>query len=775
MSNPTSRPSSPTFVFADLQKSGLTMEDFFIEFIKDEAQIRQRLGFTSFGGTPILPSAAYWISYPNKPGYYRLKLREKIGDAKYLSPKESGNHPYILPEIEPLLNNYSPDKPVFITEGEKKAAKATVEGFPCIGISGVWNFKDKENDFLMDLNKYVWKDRTVYILFDSDITQKHSVKQAEIRLSIELTNRGANVLSVRLPNEPDGEKNGLDDYLVRHGNEAFEELVKSAKPTLELHITDKTDFTLILKELTRISNEVIRVKTIKALATREGANMEAMEAEYKKYLPEDKSEKPTTKEVFTSEQIEKARALLNSPDILSDMLILTRKQGFAGEERNQKLLYLAFTSRLFMKDSISAIVKGESAGGKSHLVGSILNLFPESDVLKFSFMTAKALVHSQGDLSHKILHLAEHSGGEGADYSIRTALSEGEISIMIPEKNEITGKWETVVKRIPAKGLVFVETTTRERVHYENQTRLFDLYIDESEEQTRNILLMQAAQLKKRNPGATEEIKVWRAAQTLLKNYSVLIPFSAELAGDFPIDKIRARRDFPRLCSLIQAHALLFQSQREIDPDGCLIAEVKDFEAVLVIADDVLSQSMKDVSPKEEKTLTIIQKEFSGIWFSVKELSEKVGKSPTYRTIQRYLNHFVKNGFIQSNGEKPPNSRYMLSTPVSSCRHTPIFTPNLLKSLNNNDDKTDCRHSVVVSSLSRNHDNDDRPRQNENVVTDSNNNGGLHGKNGVTTMTTEGKGGILPLIDRKAKGSTDPDDFSESDNTPELDTDPWDA
>ena len=112
------------------------------------------------------------------------------------------------------------------------------------------------------------------------------------------------------------------------------------------------------------------------------------------------------------------------------------------------------------------------------------------------------------------MYIAEHTGGEGADYSIRTALSEGEISIMLPEKDEVSGKFETVEKRIPAKGLVFVETTTSSRVHDENQTRLFDLYSDESEKQTENILLMQAKQIELQKPEIVEEGKVWRAAQS---------------------------------------------------------------------------------------------------------------------------------------------------------------------------------------------------------------------------------------------------------------------
>jgi len=686
----------PEWIKSDLQKSGLSPENFHIEVPKDVNELRERLGrctITDNSGNRIwlIEHGCYWIPYPNHPNYYRLKLKSPIktkkGTVKYLSPKKEmgfGNIPYILPEVKKILETYNPDKQIFITEGEKKAAKATLEGFPCIGLSGVWIFKDSENDFLPELNGYIWKDRSVYIVFDSDISKKHGVKQPEIRLSIKLINRVANVLSVRLPNEEDGSKNGLDDYLVRYGNQEFHDLVDKALPTLELHVKDGTNSDLILRELIRLNNEIIKVKTKKAIAKRENANMEAIEAEYKKHIPQDKNQKETAQEEFAPEQLEKAKDLLNSPDILSEIIVFTKRQGFIGEEDNQKLLFLSFTSRFFSKDAISMIVKGPSASGKSYLVGTILNLFPSTDIINLSFITAKALFHRQDDLNHRILYIAEHTGGEGADYSIRTALSEGEISIMLPEKGEVSGKWETVEKRISAKGLVFVETTTRSKVHHENQTRLFDLYTDESEAQTEKILLTQAKQIKVQKPEIVEEGKVWRAAQTLLKNHSVNIPFAEEIAKAFPKNKTRARRDFPRLLSLIKSHTLLYQYLRNIDKDGRLIAEVKDFEAILPLAERVLSQSMKELSPKQEQAILILLEEFSDGEFSTKEAHAKTTNLAAYSTLQSWFKQFIEDGILEWNGNKGAASRYTLITPDKLLGNTSIFSSNLLESLKNN-------------------------------------------------------------------------------------------
>jgi hypothetical protein len=317
-------------------------------------------------------------------------------------------------------------------------------------------------------------------------------------------------------------------------------------------------------------------------------------------------------------------------------------------------------------------------------VGKILNLFPSTDIINLSFITAKALFHRQGDLNHQILYIAEHTGGEGADYSIRTALSEGEISIMLPEKDEVSGKWETVEKRIPAKGLVFVETTTRSRVHHENQTRLFDLYTDESEGQTENILLMQAKQIELQKPEIVEEGKVWRAAQTILDNYRVYIQYANEIAEEFPKKKTRARRDYPRLLSLIKSHTLLYQYQRSVDKEGRLIAKVEDLEAILPLAELVLSQSMKELSPKQEQVILILQQEFSNHEFSTKEAHVKTEEIAAYSTLQLWFKQFIEDGILEWNGNKGTASRYTLIPSDSLLGNSSIFSSNMLKSLKNN-------------------------------------------------------------------------------------------
>ncbi|MGE5444542.1 MAG: hypothetical protein ACM3SR_08065, partial [Ignavibacteriales bacterium] len=72
------------FIQEDLAKSGLSLESFPVTLLMSETELMDRLGFKFFGEKRITDVGGYWIPFPNVSGYYRLKLKEPIGDAKYL-------------------------------------------------------------------------------------------------------------------------------------------------------------------------------------------------------------------------------------------------------------------------------------------------------------------------------------------------------------------------------------------------------------------------------------------------------------------------------------------------------------------------------------------------------------------------------------------------------------------------------------------------------------------------------------------------------------------
>jgi putative DNA primase/helicase len=180
-------------------------------------------------------------------GYRRLKPdRPRNGKngkpAKYEAPKGLPNRAYFPPGTIAAIADAS--RPLLITEGEKKAAKADQEGFACIGLSGVWNWHNKRprgpdgrgygpRVLIDDLLAIPWDGRPIYIVFDSDASSNDNVLWAEYRLSQALQDRGAVIRIVRLPaGPPDASgkptKMGLDDYLIQNSSADLQRLLDNA-------------------------------------------------------------------------------------------------------------------------------------------------------------------------------------------------------------------------------------------------------------------------------------------------------------------------------------------------------------------------------------------------------------------------------------------------------------------------------------------------------------------------------------------------------------------
>ena len=86
---------------------------------------------------------------------------------------------------------------------------------------------------LPDLAPLARGGRPVYIVFDYDpnATTRRNVAKARDRVAQALgTNGAGQVYAVELPPGTDGGKQGVDDYLVAHGPEAFAALVADAVP-----------------------------------------------------------------------------------------------------------------------------------------------------------------------------------------------------------------------------------------------------------------------------------------------------------------------------------------------------------------------------------------------------------------------------------------------------------------------------------------------------------------------------------------------------------------
>lgn len=125
-----------------------------------------------------------------------------------------------------------PGAPLILTEGEFKAAKACAEGFPTIGLGGVYNWKSPKNGvtWLPSLEPVRWCRRNVYVIFDSDLRTNKLVQAGLHELAQQLERRGAFVHVALLPQLKDLPKVGLDDFLIHSGADALADLLHEAEP-----------------------------------------------------------------------------------------------------------------------------------------------------------------------------------------------------------------------------------------------------------------------------------------------------------------------------------------------------------------------------------------------------------------------------------------------------------------------------------------------------------------------------------------------------------------
>lgn len=162
----------------------------------------------------------------NTDGTYRQKI------IKYEMPKGQKMRLDCPPRCRADLGN--PGKPLWITEGQKKADALASNNLCAIALLGVWNFVGKNEHggkvFLPDFLEIAFNGRNVNIVFDSDVMTKPEVRLALDTLTERLQRRGAIVSAVYLtPGQ--GGKIGVDDWFAEgHTADDLYNLVEAPRP-----------------------------------------------------------------------------------------------------------------------------------------------------------------------------------------------------------------------------------------------------------------------------------------------------------------------------------------------------------------------------------------------------------------------------------------------------------------------------------------------------------------------------------------------------------------
>lgn len=146
-------------------------------------------------------------------------------------------------DCHPIARGWLADagRPLFITEGIRKADAAVSRGLCCVALLGVWNWRGKNEKggftALADWESVALKDRQAYVAYDSDVMLNPQVHAALARLKTFLESRGARVALIYLPPGKGGTKVGLDDYFA--AGHTVEDTIALATPNIRIATSSK--------------------------------------------------------------------------------------------------------------------------------------------------------------------------------------------------------------------------------------------------------------------------------------------------------------------------------------------------------------------------------------------------------------------------------------------------------------------------------------------------------------------------------------------------------
>ena len=204
-------------------------------------------------------------------------------------------------------------------------------------------------------------------------------------------------------------------------------------------------------------------------------------------------------------------------------------------------------------------------------------------------------------------------------------------------------------------------TTTKTRVHAENETRILSLSTDDSREQTARVLLELADE-----SNGDRDLESWRDFQRWLADaeHRVTIPYARRLAQRVAPVAVRLRRDFGSLLALIRAHAVLHQASRERDAAGCIIATLDDYAVVRDLIADVIAEGVgATVSDTVRETVAAVRELASSEGVALRVIAEKLQLDKS--NVSRRVRVAADGGYLRNLEDKRGKpSRWVIGDPL---------------------------------------------------------------------------------------------------------------
>lgn len=306
------------------------------------------------------------------------------------------------------------------------------------------------------------------------------------------------------------------------------------------------------------------------------------------------NQKQRNQSVLSAEKQNACVQFLSGKNLMKGIDELIEQAGVVGEESTRRLLFV-IASTYKMNTPLHALVQGTSGSGKSHLINSIGECFPPEDVISMTRVTSKSFYHyTKDELVDKLLLIQDYDGlDEEAQFAFRELQSAGNISSSTTYKDRF-GNLMSAVKTVRSHFASLLATTKAE-VYYDNMSRSLISGVDESDDQTRRIILHQ----NKRLAGLVDEKNERKAKEFLQNCMRCVRPFQVvNRYADkvyLPFEAKMLRRLNSHYQAFVKQITILHQYQRKKDDQGRLIAEPEDlrlacdimFDAIMLKVDDL--------------------------------------------------------------------------------------------------------------------------------------------------------------------------------------------
>ena len=220
-----------------------------------EVQRLRKMGHDPYPGLGAPPVRGLLIPYDgvwapvDGVRHFRLRVTSKTfydknddrQEAKRYYASKGGVVPFWTREVVAVAGDVT--VAVYVTEAPLKAMSLSHNGFPAIGMGGVSagahdvDVKKETGEIVAspDFKKIKWKGRRMYIVYDASLTdpKKPGVSLGAAYLTLAAREQGADVWLVRIPHSHPQDTDvdqgviawetdqGPDDFLARHGPEAF--------------------------------------------------------------------------------------------------------------------------------------------------------------------------------------------------------------------------------------------------------------------------------------------------------------------------------------------------------------------------------------------------------------------------------------------------------------------------------------------------------------------------------------------------------------------------